>query len=462
MNAPADYQPDFEPLRQLLGARFAESLSVRDLHRRGEGFGDGFPPLAVAFPVVTDEVAAVLKFCNDGRMPVVPFGAGTSLEGQVQPPPNAICLDMSLMRRILAVDAEDMDVHVEAGVTRLQLEKELRHTGLFFPVDPGADATLGGMAATRASGTTTVRYGAMRDLTLGLKVVTPAGEVIETGGRARKSAAGYDLTSLYLGSEGTLGVITELRLKLFGRPEEVAVATCQFSDLTSAVSAVTASLQSGIPLARIELLDDLQMQASIAYSGLSEFTARPTLFLEFHGSQTAVRAQIREMSAITREEGGSEFLWATATEDRARIWTARHNAYYAGLALAPGKSAFATDACVPISRLAECILAARTDADESGLICPILGHVGDGNFHVLILHDPGDEEECTKAQKLADQIARRAIQMGGTCTGEHGIGRHKRELLREQHGGAVTVMAAVKQAMDPAGIMNPGAIFAGA
>jgi D-lactate dehydrogenase (cytochrome) len=348
---------------------------------------------------------------------------------------------------------------VEAGVTREQLNAEIMGQGLFFPLDPGANATLGGMAATRASGTNAVRYGTMRDVALGLTVVTAQGTVIKTGGRARKSSAGYDLTRLYVGSEGTLGIITEVQLRLFGIPETIAAASVQFQELSHATAAVQIILQLGIPLARIELLDALQMKACIAYSKLSDYSERASLFLEFHGSPASVADQVAQVEAIVREFEALPFRWATATEDRTALWTARHNGYWAARALAPGKESFATDACVPISRLADCIDACQALAQDSGLLTPIVGHVGDGNFHMLVLHDANDPAELARAEALSLAVAREAIARGGTCTGEHGIGLHKKQLLREEHGDAVDVMATIKRALDPVGIMNPGKMF---
>jgi D-lactate dehydrogenase (cytochrome) len=360
------------------------------------------------------------------------------------------------MDRILSVSAEDLDCRVEAGVTREQLNHHIRDMGLFFPLDPGANASLGGMAATRASGTNAVRYGTMAAATLGLTVVTAEGEIIRTGTGARKSSTGYDLTRLYIGSEGTLGVITELRLRLYGVPETVLAAVCQFDALEGAVEAVTMLLQAGAPLARIELLDSLQTRACIAYSKLEGLEAKDTLFLEFHGGPAAVEEQIEFARSVCAGTSGGEFRWARAQEERNRLWKARHNAYHAGRALAPGKEAFATDACVPISKLAECIGKTKAEAEASGLTCPIVGHVGDGNFHVLILFDPADTAERDRAEALAAGISRRAIALGGTCSGEHGVGVHKLGYMEAEHGPALAVMRAIKTALDPKHIMNPG------
>jgi D-lactate dehydrogenase (cytochrome) len=367
-----------------------------------------------------------------------------------------VSLDLSQMNRVLEINADDLDCRVQAGVTREQINAELRGTGLFFPIDPGANATIGGMAATRASGTNAVRYGTMRENVLGLTVVTSDGRIVRTGGRARKSAAGYDLTRLFVGSEGTLGIITEIQLRLYGVPEAMAAAVCQFPDLASATATVTIAMQHGIPVARIELLDDVQMRACIRYSKLEGFAEKPTLFFEFHGSDAGVAEQAGQMQAIAEEHGGSAFEWATRSEDRTRLWKARHAAYYAAMALVPGAQGFATDACVPISRLAECIRETKADIDATGLVAPIVGHVGDGNFHLVVLFDPADPAQRAKAEALAERVSLRAIAMGGTCTGEHGIGVHKLGALVVEHGEGVELMRAIKRALDPHGIMNPG------
>jgi D-lactate dehydrogenase (cytochrome) len=453
---PAALEPLVAELRAALGDRLATGASVREHHAHGEGLRDPAPPDAVVFAASTEDVALVVSRCNAARVPVVPFGVGTSLEGQVQAVHGGICIDLSRMDAILEVNGPDLDCRVQAGVTREQLNAALRDQGLFFPVDPGANATLGGMASTRASGTTTVRYGAMRDLTLGLTAVTASGEVIRTGGRARKSAAGYDLTRLFVGAEGTLGVITELQLRLFGIPEATVAAVCQFETLEGAVEATTTALQMGLAVARIELIDALQMKACIAYAGLTGFAEKPTLFLEFHGSEAAAAETAEQMAALTDDCGGSAYRWARRPEERSLLWKARHGAYFAALALSPGREAMVTDACVPISKLAECIAETREEAAATGLLCPIVGHVGDGNFHVQILFDPNDAGERAAAEGLVEGIARRAIRLGGTCTGEHGVGLHKRPFMEAEHGGALKLMAAIKQALDPNGIMNPG------
>jgi D-lactate dehydrogenase (cytochrome) len=369
---------------------------------------------------------------------------------------GGVCVDLSQMNRMLQVNDADLDCRVQAGVTREQLNAELKGTGLFFPIDPGANATLGGMASTRASGTNAVRYGTMRENVLGLTVVTADGSVIHTGSRARKSSAGYDLTRLYVGSEGTLGIITEVQLRLYGLPESISAAVCQFEDLKNAVDTVIVAMQLGVPVARIELLDDVQMDACIRYSQLTEYAAKPTLFFEFHGTAAGVREQAETIESIAADHHGTRFAWATKPEERSRLWKARHNAYYAALALAPGMQGFATDACVPISRLTDCVLETKADIEASGLVAPIVGHVGDGNFHLVVLFDPAQPEQRSKAETLAARVSMRAIAMGGTCTGEHGIGVHKLDALRAEHGDAVAVMQAIKRALDPRNILNPG------
>ena len=438
------------------GERALTSRAIRDQHSHGEGLSDSGLPDVVVFPHTNDEVAAIVRLCHAARVPVIAFGVGTSLEGHVAALYGGVCIDLSQMNRVLEVNAEDLDCRVEAGVLREQLNAELKGTGLFFPIDPGANATIGGMAATRASGTNAVRYGTMRENVLGLTIVTPDGRIIRTGGRARKSSAGYDLTRLYVGAEGTLGVITEIQLRLYGVPEAISAGVCQFDTLAGAVQTVIMAMQSGIPVARIELLDDVQMDACIRYSKLEGYAVKPTLFFEFHGTDAGVAEQVARMQEIAEDCGGSSFAWATKAEDRTRLWKARHAAYYAAKAMFPGKDVFATDACVPISRLADCLLETKADADATGLAAPIVGHVGDGNFHLCVLFDPDDPGERAQAEGLAKRISLRAIAMGGTCTGEHGIGIHKLDALVEEHGEAVDVMRTIKRALDPYNIMNPG------
>jgi D-lactate dehydrogenase (cytochrome) len=436
--------------------RAVTSRAVREQHSHGEGLADSALPDVVVFPQSNQEIAAIVRLCHLARVPVIAFGVGTSLEGHVAALYGGVCVDLSQMNRVLEVNVEDLDCRVQAGVTREQLNAELKGTGLFFPIDPGANATIGGMAATRASGTNAVRYGTMRENVLGLTVVTADGRIVRTGGRARKSSAGYDLTRLFIGAEGTLGVITEVQLRLYGVPEAIAAAVCQFPDLASAVNTVIAAMQTGIPVARIELLDDVQMDACIRHSKLEGFAAKPTLFFEFHGSPAGVREHSEAMQTISDEFGGSAYQWATQPEDRSRLWKARHAAYYAALALKPGTMGFATDACVPISRLADCILETKADIENSGLTAPIVGHVGDGNFHLVILFDPDARDQRERAEALAHGVSLRAIAMGGTCTGEHGIGWHKLDVLAQEHGEAVDLMRAIKKALDPFNIMNPG------
>jgi len=443
-------------LADAYGDRAVVTQAIREQHGHGEGLADAALPDVVVFPHSNEEVAAIVKLCHAARIPVIAFGVGTSLEGHVAALYGGVCVDLSQMNRVLDVNGDDLDCRVQAGVTREQLNAELKGTGLFFPIDPGANATIGGMASTRASGTNAVRYGTMRENVLGLTVVTADGRLVRTGGRARKSSAGYDLTRLFVGAEGTLGIITEIQLRLYGIPEAISAAVAQFPDLKNAVDTVIVAMQMGVPVARIELLDAVQMDACIRYSKLEGYAAKPTLFFEFHGTDNGVREQAEMMQAIAGDHGGSAFEWATKAEDRSRLWKARHNAYYAAMALVPGKQAFATDACVPISRLTECVLASRADADALGLVAPIVGHVGDGNFHLSVLFDPNDAVEREKAETLAKRVSMRAIAMGGTCTGEHGIGVHKLAALVAEHGEAVELMKTIKRALDPTNILNPG------
>ncbi len=446
-------------LVDLLGERLTTAAAVRELHGRGEGPFESMPPDAVAFPKSTDEVSAVVALCAEHQVPVIPFGAGTSLEGHVLALKGGVSIDLTGMDAILEVNEADLDCRVQAGVTRKQLNAEIKDFGLFFPVDPGADASLGGMAATRASGTNAVRYGTMREVVLGLTVVMPDGRVVRTGGRARKSAAGYDLTRLIVGSEGTLGVITEVQLRLFGIPEAISAAVCQYESLEGAVNTVIATIQMGVPVARVELLDEVQLRACIAYSNLVGYDEKPTLLFEFHGSEAAVAEQAETVGAIAGENGGGGFKWTRHAEDRNKLWQARHDAFFASMALQPGKRGISSDVCVPISRLAESILDTRADIDESGLTAPIVGHVGDGNYHVLFIIDPDDPDELARAEAINERMVHRAIAMGGTCTGEHGIGIGKIDFLVAEQGEAISVMRAVKKALDPQNIMNPGKIL---
>lgn len=442
-------------LDTLLGQGLSRSKSDLDLHGRSESHFPVMAPDAVAYPRNTQEVAGLVRICAAHGVPVVGWGTGTSLEGQAQAPHGGIAVDFSRMSAVLEVSPDDMDVRVQPGVTREALNMELRATGLFFPVDPGANASLGGMASTRASGTTAVRYGTMRDNVLALEVVTPTGEIIRTGSRARKSSAGYDLTGLMVGAEGTLGLITELTLRLHGQPEAVGAAVCAFDDVAGAVSAVMDAVQMGLPMARIELMDAASVRAADAYAGM-DLPETPHLLLEFHGSEAAVTEHSENLGAIAQGHGGAGFDWATRPEERRALWAMRHNAYYAILALRPGARALVTDVCVPISRLAEAVEAASADIAASGLIGPILGHVGDGNFHAVLLIEEGNETELETALAVSHTMVMRALDMGGTATGEHGIGLGKLDYMRAEHGAAWSVMGALKRAMDPAGIMNPG------
>ncbi len=454
--APAAVAGVVHALSDTYGDRAVVSSAVREQHAHGEGMADAGLPDVVVFPHTNEEVAAIVKLCHAARIPVIAFGVGTSLEGHVAALYGGVCVDLSQMNRMLEINAEDLDCRVQAGVTREQVNAELKGTGLFFPIDPGANATIGGMTSTRASGTNAVRYGTMRENVLGLTIVTADGRIVRTGGRARKSSAGYDLTRLFVGSEGTLGIITEIQLRLYGIPEAISAAVVQFPELKSAVDSVIVAMQMGIPVARIELLDAVQMDACIRYSKLEGFEAKPTLFFEFHGTDAGVKEQAETMQQIASDHGGGAFEWATKPEDRSRLWKARHNAYYAAMALSPGKQAFATDACVPISRLTDCVLESRADVEALGLVAPIVGHVGDGNFHLSVLFDPNDPAEREKAETLAKRVSMRAIAMGGTCTGEHGIGVHKLGALVAEHGEAVDLMKTIKRALDPHNIMNPG------
>jgi D-lactate dehydrogenase (cytochrome) len=447
-----------EAMRGLLGERLALGQAVREQHGRDESWHPAMAPDAVAFIGSTEEAAAVVRVAAAHAIPIIPFGTGTSLEGGVAALRGGICLDLAGMDRVLRVSTEDMDCTVEAGVTRKRLNEHLKATGLFFPIDPGADASIGGMAATRASGTNAVRYGTMRENVLGLTVVLADGRVIRTGGRARKSAAGYDLTRLFVGSEGTLGVITEVTLRLHGIPEAMSAAVCPFATVKGAVDTVIATIQMGVPIARIELLDAVAIDAVNRHARL-EHQVAPTLFLEFHGTAGAVTEQAETVAAIAAEHGGGDFRWSMRAEDRARLWQARHDAYYACLALRPGAKGMPTDVCVPISRLADCIEETLADVREAGILAPLVGHVGDGNFHLTYVIDPADTEETARAHALHERMVMRALAMGGTSTGEHGIGYGKIAFLEAEHGPAVEVMAAVKHSLDPAGLMNPGKLF---
>ncbi|MGC1780223.1 MAG: FAD-linked oxidase C-terminal domain-containing protein [Xanthobacteraceae bacterium] len=441
------------------GNRLSTSPSLREQHGNTTTWIANQPPDAVLFPQAAEEVQDVVRLCAAHRVPVIAFGTGTSLEGQVNAPRGGICLDFRDMNNVLGVHAEDLDCVVQPGVTRKKLNEHLRDQGVFFPIDPGADASLGGMAATRASGTNAVRYGTMKDNVLALKAVLASGESVTTARRAKKSAAGYDLTRLMVGSEGTLGIITELTLKLAGIPEAIAAGSCPFPSVEAACNATIMTIQAGIPVARIELLDELQVRASNAYSKLS-LPETPMLLVEFHGSEAGVAEQSQRFGDIAKEFGGGPFDWATRAEDRSRLWQARHDAYWAQCALRPGAKALASDVCVPISRLAECVTETQRDIAESKLLGPIVGHVGDGNFHIGILVDPNDVAEMTCVEAFLERLVERALAMDGTCTGEHGVGQGKMKYLSAELGEpALAAMRAIKHAFDPLGILNPGKII---
>ncbi|VVT19450.1 FAD-linked oxidase C-terminal domain-containing protein [Hoeflea sp. EC-HK425] len=445
-------------LRQRFGEQLQTGEALRAQHAHTTTYIPGQLPDAVVFPGNAEEVKLIVRACADHRVPVIPFGTGTSLEGQVNAPNGGISIDMSRMNKVLEVNAEDLDCTVEPGVTREQLNTYLRDTGLFFPIDPGANASIGGMTSTRASGTNAVRYGTMRDNVIAVTAVTASGEEIRTARRARKSSAGYDLTRLFVGSEGTLGVITSVTLRLQGIPQAISGGVCPFPTVEAACNAVIMTIQMGIPVARIELLDALQMKACNAYSKLDN-PESPSLFLEFHGTEAGVAEQAELFGEIAAECGGGEFLWTTNPEQRTELWKARHNAYWASLQLRPGAKGISTDVCVPISRLAECVATTQEDIAAAGLIAPIVGHAGDGNFHVLILLDTDVPAEIKAAEDFVGRLNARALAMDGTCTGEHGIGQGKQPYLSLEMGEGVSVMRQIKQALDPMNIMNPGKIF---
>ncbi|MDD5174803.1 MAG: FAD-linked oxidase C-terminal domain-containing protein [Sterolibacterium sp.] len=452
-----------QALAEALAARFGNRYSTAEAdrlhHGKDESSHTPAPPDAVIFAESTEEVSSIVALCHSHRVPVIAFGAGTSLEGHLLAIHGGVCIDLSGMNRVLAIRPEDLDATVQAGVTRKQLNAALHDTGLFFPIDPGADASLGGMAATRASGTNAVRYGTMRENVLGMMVVLADGRIIKTGGRARKSAAGYDLTRLLVGSEGTLGIVTELTIRLHPIPEAISSAVCAFPDIAEAVNTVIQVIQLGVPIARIELLDALALKAINRYSKTSLREA-PTLFFEFHGSPASVEEQARTVEEIAASHSGMDFDWAIRPEDRSRLWQARHDAYYACLGLKPGAHAVTTDVCVPISRLADCINETVADIAESQLLAPLVGHVGDGNFHLVLLVDPDSPVDVTCAEAFSKRLVERALRMEGTCTGEHGIGIGKQKYLALEHGSAaIDVMRAIKRALDPDNLMNPGKIF---
>jgi len=452
-----------EAVTQALAARFGNrlvtSLAVRQQHGHTLTWIPNQAPDAVVFPQSTEEVSEIVKLCAAHGIPVIAFGTGTSLEGHVNAPFGGVCIDMSQMKRIIAVHAEDLDVVVEAGVTRKELNEHLRDQGLMFPIDPGADASIGGMAATRASGTNAVRYGTMKDNVLALKAVMADGSIVQTSTRARKTSAGYDLTRLLVGSEGTLGIITEITLKLHGIPEAIAAGVCPFPSIKAACDTAIMTIQTGIPVARIELLDEVMIKGFNLHSKLG-LPETPMLFVEFHGTDAWVKEQSERFGEIAADHGGGPFDWATKAEDRTRLWEARHNGYWAGRALRPGADTLATDVCVPISRLADCVDETKRDIEESGLIAPIAGHVGDGNFHTQPLLDLADPEEVARVQGFIDRLVKRALAMG-TCTGEHGVGQKKIKYLELEHGAeAVGLMRTIKRALDPQNILNPGKIIA--
>lgn len=453
---PEFIQSAISELQALLKDRLSTGSSILEMHSHDEAYTTPALPDAVAYPESTEEVSAVVKICAKYGCPVVPYGIGTSLEGHVVPIHGGVSVDTSRMNKILDVHESDWDAVVQPGVTRSQLNEALRTTGLMFTVDPGADATIGGMSATRASGTNTVRYGSMRENVLALEVVLPDGRIIQTGTRARKSSAGYDLTRLFVGSEGTLGIITSVTVRLFAQPENISAATCAFESVKGAVDAVIMAMQTGIPMARIELLDELQMKGMNIYNPDMRMPEKPHLFLEFHGTDISVAEQIELFEAVCEEHQGSDFKWASKTEERNRLWQARHSAYYAGKALRQGSDGVVTDCCVPISALAETIARTQVLIAESGMQAPLVGHVGDGNFHLLILVEPDNQEELSKAKQLAGSVSQLALEFGGTVTGEHGVGLGKRQYMEEEHGQAYALMGVIKKAIDPNNIMNPG------
>ena len=474
MNAPtqlAHVTPEIKPrpappalieaLKSRFGAQFSEAMAVREQHGRDESaFTTVPPPAGVVFAQSTADVQDAIKLCAQHKVPVIPYGVGSSLEGHLLAVQGGISLDVSRMNQVLSVNAEDLTVTVQPGVTRKQLNDEIKSTGLFFPIDPGADASIGGMAATRASGTNAVRYGTMRENVLALEVVTAQGEAIRTGTRAKKSSAGYDLTRLFVGSEGTLGVITEVTLRIYPLPEAVSAAICSFPTIADAVTTVIQTIQIGVPIARVELIDGNSVRAVNQYAKLS-LREEPMLLMEFHGSPAGVKEQAETVQEIAREHRGADFEWADTPEERTRLWTARHNAYFAAVQSRPGCRCITTDTCVPISRLADALLDTVAEADESGIPYFLVGHVGDGNFHVGYLIDPNDDDERARAEALNHRVVQRAIALQGTCTGEHGVGLHKMGFLIDEAGaGAVAMMRTIKQALDPDNIMNPGKVFA--
>jgi len=470
MNHPAQLAAMKKPLpAELLAAlqsifedRVSTAQAMREHHGRDESSYDPMLPDAVVFAQTNEEVAQAVKLCASHGVPIIAYGTGTSLEGHVLALQGGVTIDLSQMNRIVAIQPEDLTATVQAGVTRKQLNQEIKDTGLFFPIDPGADASLGGMAATRASGTNAVRYGTMRENVLALTVVTANGDIIKTGTRAKKSSAGYDLTRLFVGSEGTLGIITEVTVKIYPQPEAISAAVCSFPSAADAVNTVIETIQMGVPVARVEFLDENGVKAINAHSAGTGLVLpeKPLLLFEFHGSEHGVQEQAETVQAIAGEHNASGFEWATRPEERSRLWAARHNAYFALLQLRPGCRAISTDCCVPISRLAECILDTKADCERHSILYSIIGHVGDGNFHVLMLIDPHDATEVANAEGVNSRMVARAIAMDGTCTGEHGVGMHKMDFLIQEHGeGAIGAMRAIKHALDPDNLLNPGKVI---
>ncbi|MDH7799646.1 MULTISPECIES: FAD-linked oxidase C-terminal domain-containing protein [unclassified Beijerinckia] len=447
-----------DALSKKFGNRYSANETVRQQHGHTLTWTPNQAPDAVVFAQSTEEVVEIVKLCALHRVPVIPFGTGTSLEGHVNAPYGGICIDLSQMKRVVAVHAEDLNVVVEPGITRKELNEYLRDTGLFFPIDPGADASIGGMVSTRASGTNAVRYGTMKDNVLSLTVVMPDGEIVKTASRAKKSSAGYDLTRLFIGAEGTLGVITEITLRLYGIPEAISAGVCTFPSVRACCDATIATIQSGLPVARIELLDALMVHAVNLHSKLG-LPEEPLLLLEFHGTDASVKEQAERFGEIAQEFGGGDFAWATKPEDRTKLWQARHDAYWAGFTLRPGAKTLASDVCVPISRLADCVEETYRDLAESKLVAPILGHVGDGNFHVNLLVDMDDKDEVTRTEQFLERLVLRGIAMEGTCTGEHGVGQAKMKYLLKEHSPAtLELMRTLKRSIDPLNIMNPGKV----
>jgi len=446
-------------IKSIKDNKLSTNRNILEQHSRGEDYFLPQLPDAVFYAHSTNDVQDVVKICAKNKTPLIPFGSGTSLEGHILPVNGGISIDLSNMNKILEVNQSDLDCRVEAGVTRVLLNENIKNDGLFFPVDPGAsDASLGGMTATGASGTNAVRYGTMKTNVLGLTIVTADGSIIKTGGRAKKSSAGYDLTKLFIGSEGTLGVITEIQLRLYGIPESISSAVCHFDTLEGAVKTSMEVIQYGLPVARIELIDEVQMKASIEYSKLRDIDPKPTLFFEFHGTKQSTEEQAKIAEEISNNNGGHNFKWALKNEERNKLWKARHDAYYAALAIAPNKRAMSTDVCVPISKLVECILESQKDLKENNIVAPMVGHVGDGNFHLLMLCDPENIKEMEKLKEINDRLVKRAIGMGGTCTGEHGIGLGKKEYLKLEHPTIIPLMKKLKKTFDPNNILNPDKI----